>query len=146
MTLRPSYNLSRVPSKISQAAQQLCCLSPPNCDSACLQSAHGSPPPEQPEERAQPHLSTGKRGPCLAWPQRSQSPSQRRAGASERGGRASSRLSLPERAGRNALHAGSRPHTAQQRPGISSPLSKAKFRPSVEVFLQIILLLGRARG
>lgn len=28
MTLRPSYNLSRVPSKMSQGAQQLCSLSP----------------------------------------------------------------------------------------------------------------------
>lgn len=123
----------------------------PQADSVCLRTAHGSPPPEQPDAWAQLNLTTGKMGACSA-----QGPGRPTGTESavcrcllSAGGCGSSLLSLPGacwQGTRCMAHTGTRPHTAQQRPGISSPLSKAKFRPSAEVFLQIISLSGRAGG
>lgn len=63
MTLRPSYNLTLVPSNISQLHSSSA-ASLPQAAPMRLQTAHGSPPPDQPDERAQLNLTTGKMGAC----------------------------------------------------------------------------------
>lgn len=150
MTLRPSYNLTLVPSNISELHSSSA-ASLPQADPMHLQTAHGSPPPDQPDEQAQLNLTTGKMGACsIKGPGRAtETESAVCRCLLVQGSCGNSLLSLPGtcwQGTRCMAHAGTRPHTAQQRPGISSPLPKAKFRPSVEVFLQIIPLSGRAGG
>lgn len=137
-----------MPSKISEALQPLCHkLTPRVCKlpvahlhQTSLTSGHSGTSPQGKWELARhqgPGRGTGTESAvcrCLL----------------STGGCGSSLLSLPGacwQGTRCMAHAGMRPHTAQQRPGISSPLSKAKFRPSVEGFLQIIYLpFGKGRG
>lgn len=63
MTLRPSYNLTLVPSNISQLHSSSA-ASLPQAAPMRLQTAHGSPPPDQPDKQAQLNLTTGKMGAC----------------------------------------------------------------------------------